>query len=76
MNSYFEQGGFYAQGPATGADQAYRFPIGLGGLGGVSPYGQHQPRPSQEVPYDATGPTSPAKASSLYSSLSDSAAYG
>jgi len=74
MNSYFEQSGFYAQGAAPSADQAYRFPIGLGGLGGVSPYAQHQPRPPQEAPYDATGPTSPSK-SSLYSSLSDTAAY-
>jgi len=73
MNSYFEQSGFYGQGAAPTAGD-YRFPIGLGGLGGVSPYGQHQPRPPQESAYDAT-PGSPSKAASLYSSLSDSAAY-
>jgi len=73
MNSYFEQSGFYGQGGAPTAGD-YRFPIGLGGLGGVSPYGQHQPRPPQEAPYDTT-PASPSKASSLYSSLGDSAAY-
>jgi len=73
MNSYFEQSGFYGQGAApTPGD--YRFPIGLGSLGGVSPYGQHQPRPPQESAYDAT-PGSPSKAASLYSSLSDTAAY-
>jgi len=72
MNSYFEQSGFYGQAaPPTGAD--YRFPgLGLGGLGGVSPYGQHQPRPPQDSAYDAT-PGSPTKAASLYSSLSESA---
>ena len=73
MNSYFEQSGFYGQGAAPTAGD-YRFPIGLGGLGGVSPYGQHQPRPPQESAYDAT-PGSPSKAASLYSSLSDTAAY-
>lgn len=72
MNTYFEQSGFYGQSaPATGAD--YRFPgLGLGSLGGVSPYGQHQPRPPQDSAYDAT-PGSPTKAASLYSSLSESA---
>ena len=74
MNSYFEaQSGFYGQTPgAPGGD--YRFPIGLGGLSSMSPYGQHQPRPPQsEASYDT--PSSPSKASSLYSSLTDSAAY-
>ena len=73
MNSYFEQSGFYGQGGAPAAGD-YRFPIGLGGLGGVSPYSQHQPRPPQDSAYDAT-PGSPSKAGSLYSSLGDSAAY-
>jgi len=73
MNSYFEQSSFYGQGAAPTAGD-YRFPIGLGSLGGVSPYGQHQPRPPQESAYDAT-PGSPSKAASLYSSLSDTAAY-
>ena len=50
-----------------------RFPIGLGGLGSMSPYGQHQPRPPQDSSYET--PASPSKASSLYSSLTDSAAY-
>ena len=74
MNSYFEaQSGFYGQTPgAPGGD--YRFPIGLGGLSSMSPYGQHQPRPPQsDTSYDT--PASPSKASSLYSSLTDSAAY-
>jgi len=73
MNSFYEQSGFYGQG-ATPTPGDYRFPIGLGSLGGVSPYGQHQPRPPQESAYDAT-PGSPSKAASLYSSLSDTAAY-
>ena len=43
MNSYFEQSGFYGQ-TAGGAEQAYRFPLGLAGMG-ASPYSQHtQPR--------------------------------
>jgi len=74
MNSYFEaQSGFYGQTPgAPGGD--YRFPIGLGGLSSMSPYGQHQPRPPQtDTSYDT--PSSPSKASSLYSSLTDSASY-
>lgn len=38
----------------------------------MSPYGQHQPRPPQDAAsYDS--PSSPSKASSLYSSLTDSA---
>ena len=40
MNSYYEQPSFFGQSSAPAAD--YRFPIGLGGLGGVSPYPQHQ----------------------------------
>jgi len=72
MNSYFEaQSNFYGQTGAPGGD--YRFPIGLGGLGSMSPYGQHQPRPPQDTSYETPG--SPSKSSSLYSSLSDSAAY-
>lgn len=72
MNSYFEaQNGFYTGGGAAPSAGDYRFPIGLGGLGGVSPYGQHQARPPQD-PYDTPG--SPSKASSLYSSLTDSSA--
>ena len=56
MNSYFEQSGFYGQ-TATGgaAEQAYRFPLGLAGMG-VSPYTQHtQPRPPAQDPagYDS-----------------------
>jgi Antp family protein len=35
MNSYFEQSGFYGGHGQTGAEQAYRFPLGLG----VNPYG-------------------------------------
>ena len=36
MNSYFEQSGFYgSHGQSVGAEQAYRFPLGLG----VNPYG-------------------------------------
>lgn len=71
MNSYFEQSGFYGQAAAAGTEQAYRFPLGLAGMG-VSPYSaaQHQTsRPTQDS-YDNTSP----KASSLYSPLSDSAA--
>ncbi|XP_023341232.1 homeotic protein ultrabithorax isoform X2 [Eurytemora carolleeae] len=71
MNSYFEQSGFYGQGGGAGAPD-YRFPIGLSSLGGVSAYGQHQPRPPQDTGYDA--PASPSK-SSLYSSLSDPSPY-
>jgi len=74
MNSYFAeaQSGFYGNtGAPAGAD--YRFPIGLGGLGSMSPYGNHQPRPPQDTSYDT--PASPSKASSLYSSLTDTAAY-
>jgi len=72
MNSYFEaQSGFYGQTGAPGGD--YRFPIGLGGLSSMSPYGQHQPRPPQDSSYETPG--SPSKSSSLYSSLSESAAY-
>ena len=75
MNSYFEaQSGFYGQTPgAPGGD--YRFPIGLGGLSSMSPYGQHQPRPPQPSDTSYDTPASPSKASSLYSSLTDSAAY-
>ena len=77
MNSYFEQSGFYGQG-AGGPEQAYRFPLGLAGMG-VSPYGQHQPRSHQES-YDAAAVASVGnvasspKAAGLYSPLSDSKA--
>merc|ERR1719410_3016778 len=71
MNSYENFSNFYGQTGAPGGD--YRFPIGLGGLGSMSPYGQHQPRPPQDTSYETPG--SPSKSSSLYSSLSDSAAY-
>jgi Antp family protein len=76
MNSYFEQSGFYGQG-AGGPEQAYRFPLGLAGMG-VSPYGQHQPRSHQD--YDAAAVASVGsvaaspKAAGLYSPLSDSTA--
>lgn len=80
MNSYFEQSGFYGQ-PTGGPEQAYRFPLGLAGMG-VSPYAaaaQHQPRPPQD--YDSTGgggggggAASSPKSSSLYSPLSDTPA--
>lgn len=51
MNSYFEQSGFYGQG--SGSEQAYRFPLGLAGMG-VSPYPQHQSgnRSQETSPYD------------------------
>ena len=52
MNSYFEQSGFYGSHGQTGAEQAYRFPLGLG----VNPYGPptNGGRPGvQESPYDA-----------------------
>jgi len=52
MNSYFEQSGFYGSHGQTGAEQAYRFPLGLG----VNPYGppSNGGRPGvQESPYDA-----------------------
>ena len=56
MNSYFEQSGFYGQTATGGADQAYRFPLGLAGMG-VSPYAQPhtQPRPPTQDPagYDS-----------------------
>jgi len=54
MNSYFEQSGFYGQTPGGGAEQAYRFPLGLAGMG-VSPYAQHtQPRPPTQDGYDSS----------------------
>jgi len=79
MNSYFEQGGFYGQASAAaaGGDPAYRFPLGLAGMG-MSPYAQHQPRPQD---YDvaaaaavsaASAVTSP-KSSGLYSPLNNDA---
>ena len=75
MNSYFDQGGFYGQGGTAGATPDYRFPIGLGGLGGVTAYSQHQ---AARAVQDPTGgyesPASPSK-SSLYSSLSDPSSY-
>ena len=53
MNSYFEQSGFYGQTATGGAEQAYRFPLGLAGMG-VSPYTQHtQPRPPTQDGYDS-----------------------
>lgn len=76
MNSYFEQSGFYGQ--TGGPDQAYRFPLGLAGMG-VSPYGQHQARSHQDS-YDAAAVASVGsvaaspKAAGLYSPLSDSTA--
>ena len=77
MNSYFEQGGFYGQASAAaaGGDPAYRFPLGLAGMG-MSPYAQHQPRPQD---YDvaaaaavsaASAVTSP-KSSGLYSPINN-----
>ena len=78
MNSYFEQSGFYGQGVGGTAGTApdYRFPIGLGGLGGVTAYGQHQAaaRPGQDPTAGYESPASPSK-SSLYSSLSDPSSY-
>lgn len=89
MNSYFEQSSFYNQAAAasaagTAADQAYRFPLGLAGMG-VSPYAQHGSNRSQDTPYDTATPNggvsggggsgiSP-KSASLYSPLSDSSSY-
>ena len=88
MNSYFEQSGFYGQ-TAGGAEQAYRFPLGLAGMG-VSPYSQHtQPRQDASA-YDtsatsaalaaqgnaaiaAAAAASSPKSSGLYSPLNDSA---
>jgi len=76
MNSYFEQSGFYGQ--TGGPDQAYRFPLGLAGMG-VSPYSQHQARSHQDS-YDAAAVASVGsvaaspKAAGLYSPLSDSTA--
>ena len=72
MNSYFEQTGFYGQAAAAaGGDQAYRFPLGLAGMG-VSPY-QHQ---TSRQDYDATAAAAAAspKSAGLYSPLNDSAA--
>ena len=87
MNSYFEQSGFYGQ-TAGGAEQAYRFPLGLAGMG-VSPYSQHtQPRQDASA-YDtsatsaalaaqgnaaiaAAAAASSPKSSGLYSPLNDS----
>lgn len=48
MNSYFEQSGFYGGHGQTGAEQAYRFPLGLG----VNPYGPASTGPRQDS-YDA-----------------------
>ena len=48
MNSYFEQSGFYGGHGQTGAEQAYRFPLGLG----VNPYGPASTGPRQDT-YDA-----------------------
>ena len=84
MNSYFEQSGFYGQ-TAGGAEQAYRFPLGLAGMG-VSPYSQHSQARQDASAYDtsaalaagANGPLAAAvaasspKASGLYSPLNDS----
>ena len=88
MNSYFEQSGFYGQ-TAGGAEQAYRFPLGLAGMG-ASPYSQHtQPRQDASA-YDtsaasaalaaqsnaaiaAAAAASSPKSSGLYSPLNDSA---
>ncbi|CAB4066853.1 ANTP [Lepeophtheirus salmonis] len=73
MNTYFEQSGFYGQA-AGGPDQAYRFPLGLAGMG-VSPYAQHQPprpTPPQES-YDGGTASAPgpggASPKALYSPL-------
>lgn len=79
MNSYFEQGGFYGQAAASGADPSYRFPLGLAGMG-VPPYAQHQPRPQD---YDvaaaaavsastASVAVSPKASGGLYSPINDS----
>lgn len=73
MNSYFEQGGFYGQtsAAAAGTEQAYRFPLGLAGMG-VSPYAHQQTRPPQD--YDNGGGAASPKASGLYSPLNDAGA--
>lgn len=72
MNSYFEQGGFYGQSATGtgGADQAYRFPLGLAGMGGIPGYGsgQHQnsrPQDTSSSAYDAAAAAAAAAAVSV-----------
>ena len=63
MNSYFEQSGFYGGHGQTGAEQAYRFPLGLG----VNPYGPPATGPvGRQESYDAAAAAAAAASCKLY----------